>query len=238
MGVNIHPIKLGFDHCYIIRGERTIMIDGGAPNQLKQFEKGLARLSIKPEEIELIIMTHGHWDHIASAKEIKMITGAKIVMHKSEKEWLEKGLKPMPPGISNWGHIMERLITMFLPLVRIPATTVDITIGDEGLPLDGYRVPGRIIHTPGHSRGSVSVLLETGIAFVGDMAMNGLPLRLGPGLPIFAEDLERLKQSWRLLLDQGVKTIYPAHGEPFSADIIRKVIHGKDQKNEMPKVPV
>src|SRR5512139_1974663 len=220
MEVNIYPIKLGFDHCYIIRGEKTVLIDGGSPNQVNQFKKGLVRLSIEPEEIELIIITHGHWDHIASAKEIKTITGAKIIMHKAEKEWLEKGLKRMPPGISNWGHIMERLITMFLPLVRIRATTVDITIGDEGLPLDAYGIPGRIIHTPGHSYGSVSVLLETGEALVGDMAMNGLPMRLGPGLPIFAEDLVRLKQSWRLLLDQGVKTIYPAHGEPFSADII------------------
>ena len=224
MGVNIYPIKLGFDHCYIIRGEKTVMIDGGSPNQVKQFKKTLARFLIKPEEIELIIMTHGHWDHIASAKEIKTITGAKIVMHKAEKEWLEKGLKPMPPGISNWGRIMGRLITMFLPLVSIPVAIVDIAIGDEGLSLDAYSIPGRIIHTPGHSYGSVSVLLETGEAFVGDMAMNGLPLRLGPGLPIFAEDLARLKQSWRLLLDRGVKTIYPAHGEPFSADIIRKSI--------------
>ncbi len=200
------------------------MIDGGAPNQVKQFKKGLARLSIKPEEIELIIITHGHWDHIASAKEIKTITGAKIVMHRAEKEWLERGLKPMPPGISNWGRIMSRLITIFLPLVHIPATNADIAIGDEGLSLDAYRIPGRIIYTPGHSYGSVSVLLETREAFVGDMAMNGLPMRLGPGLPIFAEDLARLKQSWRLLLDQGVKTIYPAHGKPFSADIIRKAI--------------
>jgi len=214
MGVNIYPIKLGFDHCYIIRGEKTILIDGGSPNQVNQFKKGLARLSIEPEEIELIIITHGHWDHIASAKEIKTITGAKIIMHKAEKELLEKGLKPMPPGISNWGHIMKRLITMFLPLVSIPATTVDITIGDEGLPLDAYRIRGRIIYTPGHSFGSVSVLLETGEAFVGDMAMNACLYDLD-GVAIFAEDLARLKQSWRLLLDQGAKTIYPAHGEPF-----------------------
>lgn len=224
MGVSIYPIKLGFDHCYIIRGEKTVMIDGGAPNQVKQFQKGLARLSIKPEEIELIIITHGHWDHIASAKEIKKITGAKIVMHRAEKEWLEKGLKPVPPGISKWGRIMNRLITIFLPLIHIPATTVDIAIGDEGLSLNEHGIPGKIIYTPGHPYGSVSVLLETGEAFVGDMAMNALPLRFGPGLPIFAEDLVRLKESWRLLLDQGLKTIYPAHGEPFSVDIIRKAI--------------
>jgi glyoxylase-like metal-dependent hydrolase (beta-lactamase superfamily II) len=200
------------------------MIDGGSPNQVNQFKKGLARLSIKSEEIELMVITHGHWDHIASAKAIKTITGAKVVMHNAEKKWLENGLKSMPPGVSNWGHIMERLIRVFLPLVHISATNVDITIGDEGLPLDEYMIPGRIIYTPGHSCGSISVLLETGEAFVGDMAMNALPMRFGPGLPIFADDLARLKESWRLLLDRGIKTVYPAHGEPFSTDIIRKAI--------------
>lgn len=119
---------------------------------------------------------------------------------------------------------MNRLSPIFLPLIHIPATTVDIAIGDEGLSLNEHGIPGKIIYTPGHSYGSVSVLLETGEAFVGDMAMNALPLRFGPGLPIFAEDLVRLKESWRLLLDQGLKTIYPAHGEPFPVDIIRKAI--------------
>ena len=94
------------------------------------------------------------------------------------------------------------------------------------LSLFEYGIQGKIINTPGHSSGSVSVLLETGDVFVGDLAMNKFPLRLSPGLPIFAEDLSKLKESWRLLLDQGAKTVYPAHGEPFSADIIRKALLG------------
>jgi glyoxylase-like metal-dependent hydrolase (beta-lactamase superfamily II) len=113
---------------------------------------------------------------------------------------------------------------MFLPLVLIPGTNVDIVIGDEGLSLDEYGVSGKVVYTPGHSSGSVSVLLETGDAFVGDMAMNMFPLRLSPGLPIFAEDLGKVKESWKLLLDQGAKMIYPVHGKPFSADIIRNAL--------------
>ena len=54
--------------------------------------------------------------------------------------------------------------------------------------------------------------------------MSGFPLRIGPGLPIFAEDLQKVKESWNLLLDKGAKMIYPAHGNPFSAKIIRKVV--------------
>ena len=224
MSVSIYPIMLGFDHCYIIRDKGTIMIDGGAPKKLKEFTKAIEEISIKPEDIKLMIMTHGHWDHIGSAKEIKEFTGAKIAMHEQEKEWLEKGLKPLPPGVTLWGSIFKGIMAMFMPLVKISTTDVDLVMGDEGLPLDEYGIPGKVIYTPGHSPGSVSVLLDTGDAFVGDMAMNKFPLRFGPGMPIFAEDMARLKESWNLLLDAGAKIIYPAHGESLSVDIIRKAL--------------
>jgi glyoxylase-like metal-dependent hydrolase (beta-lactamase superfamily II) len=74
---------------------------------------------------------------------------------------------------------------------------------------------------PGHSSGSVSVLLDTGEAFVGDMAMNKFPLRLSPGMPIYAENSQLLIESWQTLMDEGVKTVYPAHGDAFSADVMR-----------------
>jgi len=224
MSVSIHPVTLVFDHCYVIQGEGVIMIDGGAPKQAKGFMDAIERLSIKPEDIQLIVITHGHWDHIGSAKDIKEITGAKIAMHRQEKDWLENSLKPLPPGVTTWGRIFAKIMAMVMPLVHIPATDVDVVLGDEELSLAEYEIPGKIIYTPGHSMGSVSVLLETGDAFVGDLAMNKFPLRFSPGLPIFAEDMQKVKESWKLLLDQGAETIYPAHGKPFSAEIIRKAL--------------
>ena len=227
MSVSIHPITLGFDHCYVIQSEGVIMIDGGAPKQAKGFMEAIERLSVKPEDIQLIVITHGHWDHFGSAKDIKEITGAKIAMHRQEKDWLERSLRPLPPGppgVTAWGRILIRMVALYMPLVDIPTTDVDIVLGDEGLSLAEYGIPGRVLHTPGHSSGSVSVLLETGDAFVGDLAMNQFPLRFSPGLPIFAEDLQKVRESWKLLLDQGAETIYPAHGKPFSAEISRKAL--------------
>jgi glyoxylase-like metal-dependent hydrolase (beta-lactamase superfamily II) len=224
MAANIHTIRLGPDHCYIVQDDGVIMIDGGAPNQARAFERGLERASIQPGEVQLIVLTHGHWDHIASAKDIKEITGGKIAMHQREKDCLEKSLKPGVPGVTAWGRIASRINSLLLRLVHIPATDADVILGDEELSLTEYGIPGKVIHTPGHSTGSVSVLLETGEAFVGDLAMNMFPLRLGPGLPIFAEDLCKLGESWQLLLDEGAETVYPAHGKPFSADIIRKAL--------------
>jgi len=81
-----------------------------------------------------------------------------------------------------------------------------------------YGIPGRVIHTPGHTLGSVSVLLDTGEAFVGDLAMNRLPLRAAPGMAIFGEDEDLMKKSLARLAELGARMIYPAHGKPFELD--------------------
>jgi len=200
------------------------MVDGGMPKRGRAFKKAIQAIPIRPDEIQLIVLTHGHFDHVGSAREIKEITGAMIAIHQCDKDYFEKGLLVWPPSVTTWGHVMRTVLQPFTPLFRFPATDVDLVLGDEGLSLAEYGIPGKVIHTPGHTPGSVSVLLETGDAFVGCLAMNGLPFRLSPGLPILAEDLQQLKESWKLLLDQGARTIYPAHGEPFSADIIRKAL--------------
>ena len=225
MDVRIHSIPMGPVNGYVVQGEGAIMIDGGTPGQMDDFLTGLERASVRPEEIQLMVVTHGHWDHIGSAKQIKEATGARIAMHRLEKEYLEESVEPPPPpGVTTWGRVLVKLVGMSASSAEIPTADVDIELGEEALSLAEYGIPGRVIHTPGHTPGSISVLLETGDAFVGDLAMNGFPLRLSPGLPIFAEDLEQVKESWRSLLDAGAKTVYPGHGKPFSADAVRKAL--------------
>ncbi|MFO7889160.1 MAG: MBL fold metallo-hydrolase [bacterium] len=84
-----------------------------------------------------------------------------------------------------------------------------------------FGIRGKIIYTPGHTPGSVSVLLESGELFAGCLAHNNIPFRFRPGLPIFAEDLEKVKESWDKVIRQGAEKIYPAHGDPFSVDVIK-----------------
>lgn len=222
MATRIVSMNLGNTNCFVLQDRGTILIDTGGPKQAKKFRKELEKASIKPEEIKLILITHGHFDHIGSAQEIQAMTGAKIAMHEKDKENLEKGQVQFPPGVTGWGRFLMSILNRLKPMIRFPGAPVDIVLTDKEVSLEEYGIPGRVIPTPGHSVGSVSVLLDTGEAFVGDMAMNGLPMRLGAGLPIFAVDIARLKESWKSLLDRGAKTIYLSHGKPISAEVVRK----------------
>jgi hydroxyacylglutathione hydrolase len=224
--MKVHTIPLGIDNCYLLEGKRHVFIDGGAPNQSRAFVKGMSALGIDPSNIGLIILTHAHWDHIGSVHALVELTGAKLAVHAGERAIVERGLKTMPPGVTLWGAIFGAILRVFLPFIAIPPSHVDIEIGDDGLSLEPYGIPGRAVFTPGHSPGSVSIVLDTGKAFVGDLAMNGLPLTPGPDLPIFAEHIGMVKQSWNKLLKIGVTTVFPAHGKPFPVSAMERRLAG------------
>jgi len=222
--LSIYPIHMGFDTIYAVKGEGIILIDGGDPHKLAKFKDGLAKALIQPEEIKLIILTHGHWEHIGSTRDIKQLTGARVLMHEKDMHYLAEVKQTSPTGFTPWGKIASAILSLINPFIHIPTFEVDIVAGGEELSLSEYGIPGRLIYTPGHTWGSVSVLLDSGEVFVGDLAMNWFPLRLNPGLPIFGDDIQLVKSSWKKLLEMGAKTVYPAHGEPFPAQVMGKLV--------------
>jgi glyoxylase-like metal-dependent hydrolase (beta-lactamase superfamily II) len=220
MEIKIFPIHMGFDTIYIVRGEGVILIDGGDPHKIAKFRGGIEKASINLEEIQLIALTHGHWDHIGSARDIKDLTGAKVLLHQRDMHFLDEAHPSQPPGFTLWGKTIIAMLKLYTLFVHIPTFEVDIVAGNEAISLVEYGIPGKVVHTPGHSWGSVSVLLDSGEAFVGDLAMNMFPMRRKPGLPIFGDDMQLVKNSWRKLMSMGIKTVYPAHGKPFPAGIL------------------
>jgi len=220
----IHKLSLGICNCYLIKEDGLILVDAGLQNQGKNFLKQLKQLSIEPKDISLILLTHGHWDHIGSVNELKRLTGCKVAVNQREKDWVEQAFKPLPPGIGLRANLLGVVIKMSMPFVNFPGSSVDLALEDKELSLESYGIHGKVLYTPGHSSGSMSLLLDTGDAFVGDLAGGGLPFRLGLGMPIFAEDTGALKQSWSMLLARGANVIYPAHGNHFNADVLQKLL--------------
>jgi len=221
--MQIIPFRSGINTCYIIKDKGAVLIDAATPGKGRSFSKLLSESGIRPEEIQLIILTHGDFDHCGGAKEIQELTGAKILLHEKDRKNLEESIFHWPGGVTTWGKISR---TLLMPLVKkiakvVPAK-VDIVMGEENISLKEYGLEGSIVYTPGHTYGSISVLLESGDAFVGCLAHNRLPFVFRPKLPIYALDLELLKESWIKVINMGATTIYPGHGNPFPVEKITK----------------
>jgi hydroxyacylglutathione hydrolase len=225
MPAEIFKLKFGINHCYIIKGKDAIIIDGGPPKSEKSFLKKINSLSIRPDEIKLLVLTHGDPDHAGSAKEIKEKTGARIAIHEYDRINLEEARNNWPPGVTAWGKATHSVLyPLFMKIISFSPVQADIILRDEDFPLDQYGINGRIIYTPGHTSGSVSVLLDSGEAFVGCLAHNAFPFTFHPVLPIYAEDIAEIKKSWDILIRQGAKMIYPGHGNPFPVEKILKYL--------------
>ena len=220
-----HRIPVGIDNCYLLVGKTTILIDAGAPGHVKDFMHGMDSLDILPRVIDLILLTHGHADNIGCLRQIQYLTDARIAMHEADCAWVESGSPDLPPGVTPWGRMLIGMgQVLYKP--RIYPCPVDYAIPSitSSLMSQGFGIPGQVVHTPGHSPGSISILLDSGEVFAGDMAMYAWFLRSTPGLPVLAEDMNLVVQSWKRLIRMGAKRVYPAHGADFSIEIIQKEI--------------
>lgn len=223
MAFTFYRIPIGICNSYLLRGEHTILIDGGAMGGFPSFQRHLQALRIDPKEIELVLLTHGHWDHITCLDDIQKLTGARIAIHEKDKYMVETGEPPFPDGVTAWGRVMawsaKRILHPHLAKLK-----VDTLIQDGGMSLREFDIPGEAVYTPGHSMGHVSIILDSGDAIVGDMAMNDWYLRLTPGLPVLADNIEMVVESWKKILPMGIKRVHPAHGADFDAEFIKKEI--------------
>lgn len=221
MGARIDTIRVGITNTYVLRDRGTVLIDPGGPAWAKAASPRLLALLGSPPRLDLMVVTHGHFDHVSAAVPLRKATGAPLAVHRADAWWLREGQAVWPRGVTAWGKLVRNVLGPVVMLAaRVPAMVPDLVLGDEGLDLAPHGVESRVVYTPGHSPGSVSVVLPSGEAFVGDLAMNLPPFCLKPSFGIFADQPELVLASWRKLLGLGVHTVYPAHGRPFPASAL------------------
>ncbi len=199
--------------------EGYILIDTGEPGRAGIFWDYLREQEIDPIEIKLIILTHAHYDHAGNCKEIKDRTGAKVLIHRDEVRTLQTGMTEVPRSTNVWGSIYARIMGVSSP--NFEPLSPDIVVEGDCDLMD-CSLSGKILHTPGHTRGSISVLLDSGEAFVGDLLMPVHPF--SDGMPLFAEDTKKVVESWQKLLAGGAERIYPSHGKTITAEYLNKLV--------------
>jgi len=212
------PISLGHVMAFLIKGKRSILVDTGVPGSEQKILDALASNGVAPKDIALILITHCHSDHFGSLPVLKKQTGANVAIHQSEAEALTQGVSVAVVPVGILGRIFKFFI-MLSGKPNIAGVKPDILI-DRELNLEEFGVQGKVIATPGHTAGSVSIILTTGEAMIGDLLMafgKG-----APNYPVFAQDMAQVKNSLKLVMGYKPKKIYASHGGVFDAEVILK----------------
>ncbi|MCS7207802.1 MAG: MBL fold metallo-hydrolase [Dehalococcoidia bacterium] len=194
-GVHLLPGKVGCN-VYVLVGEGgLVLVDSGLPWGASRILKGLDGLGYSPQAVRAILLTHGHPDHYGGAYTLQQETGARVYMHRADTIPTRRG----------------DVVPRFYPIPGAPRPVVDGFV-EEGqvLPVLGGL---RVLHTPGHTPGSVCFLLERyALLFTGDTLLT-VGRRLARPLPmhepaVYMQSLERLA-----LL--AFERVCPGHGRPL-----------------------
>ncbi|HOW24474.1 MAG TPA: MBL fold metallo-hydrolase [Bacteroidales bacterium] len=71
MSLSVYPIHLGLTVCYLIKDKGAVLFDAGLPRKINRFKRSLSRIPVDPSEINLVILSHAHFDQAGTAKDIR-----------------------------------------------------------------------------------------------------------------------------------------------------------------------
>jgi hydroxyacylglutathione hydrolase len=217
-GYCIRLILPGRSNVFMLSGNgRNILIDGSAGYKWNKLNENLKSLNIK--KIDYLILTHTHFDHAANAARIKSEYGAKIMVNLREAILLERGENIMPKGTIFITRFIINYIAPFLSnMFNYEGCSTD-TLVDNRFDLTELGFNAYVLHTPGHSPGSQSLIIEDEIALTGD-AMFGI--FSGSIFPPFADNEDEMIKSWGKLLETNCNIFLPSHGTSNSRILVMK----------------
>lgn len=209
----IITIKCGTVNCYIVSGEENaILVDTG----VEKYRKNIIK-EIKKYNIELIILTHGHIDHIGNTKYLAEYCGAKIAMNRNDYELSKNNLINTLYSKSLLGKILGKVSERDFKNVKIKNFEPDIFLEDNDSLIE-YGINAKVLSLPGHTKGSIGVLIEDRDIIAGDVFMNFFK----PQVSLIAEDFQVLCKSIEKIKSREINIIYVGHGKPILASQIFK----------------
>lgn len=187
--------SMGFSTSTLVRGRRNILVDVGPMGRRGVLLEALTGKGLSPDDIHAVILTHAHWDH---SQNIDLFPRARFYIHANEVEYARD------PRPSDWATSRYFVNTL---------DGLDVVEFREGEEID----PGvTVMDSPGHTRGSSTVLVETDggtVALAGDALPTAASARSGLPQLIFWDE-EEARHSIGKILQQS-RTVYGGHDRPF-----------------------
>jgi len=231
----IVSLDLGMARAYALIGEGGIvLVDSGVPGD--GIMKALDKAGIDPTLLRLAIVTHAHVDHFGGLKSLTAANpGLSVAIGAFDASSLTEGTDAdlVPLGAKGeFAAALTRVIAKVhsrlprRPAATAPSIPIRLSGGESLIP---YGVDAAVLSTPGHTRGSVSVIVPEAVdaegkelgaaAIVGDLVMGGFVIHGRPSLPFFGL-LEEIRSSLARLRERGVKVLFTGHGGPLDAQTV------------------
>ena len=211
MNPNVVAINLGGVNCYLVKSSAGfLLVDAGLSTQRRRLLQEFDKAGCKPADLKFVVMTHGDSDHAGNGAFLQKEFRVPIGMHPDDFGMVERGdmnwnRKPKADKMS----ILMKIVGAMVRLVskqRFETFTPDVAVGD-GYDLSQYGFDAKVVHIPGHSKGSVGVLMDNGDLFCGDFLYST------PGMD-FVDDARARAESLAKLRKLGIKRLLPGHGKP------------------------
>ena len=192
-----------YSNTFLLVDQRLILVDTGTADTGPKVLDYLKRIRMRPSDVGTIFITHTHPDHVGGLAAIKRETPAKVAAHRTEADFVSKRKTYTgPPGPEMQRH---------------PGTPVDILL-DDGKLQDGLRV----IFTPGHTTGSISLLDESRSLLIAGDAVNN-ESKLGPMDDRYNVDPKQHRESIRKLAAFSFENLVMGHGTPILGGASKRV---------------
>jgi len=229
MNEKIIIIDLGGVNSYLVKsGNSFVLFDTGGPlfmdkhfnNRCSLLESELDKAGCKPDNLKLLVLTHGDFDHVFNAIYIKEKYKVSIAMRAEDLELvtnptIQKVLENCQYG-SGINKIVSQAAKIFIKkasikvLEKFQKFCPDLLI-DNSFNMHKYGVLAEVLHLPGHTPGSIGVLFKDGSLICGDTFYNQTKPRKAPNAYSFQE----LDKTLENLNKYKINIIYPGHGTPF-----------------------
>ena len=221
----VHRVADSYTNWYLIEEDgRLTVVDAGVPSSWRSLQDALRRIGRRPDDVEAVVLTHAHFDHVGFAERARSELGVPVHVHESDAEltrhpWRYDHERPRSLYLATRPKALPIVATFARHRAFLPSPVTEVLRFQGGtLPVPGAP---RVVPTPGHTHGHCALHLpDRDVVIAGDAIVTLDPYtgRRGPRLVARAAtaDVEGNLRSLDALATTGARTVLVGHGEPWT----------------------